>query len=208
MEPRTIDQLLSADPLASMQAAIVTTLASLNPGLNVVAHPGKVDVSELVKKTVVNAPGVGIGWSRIREGFMIDGAFLLAAEWVAYVVAEAKAVNNKRVEKEAVGLAIGARLLSILADQEASLWGLTHVLPVEMEPRPEVRPLFTVRDASQGVAYYTVTWTQVIADLGTSVFPTPAGTYDEAEGVIRFGDEATLDSIAKWLPAKQEPDDA
>lgn len=206
--PQTIEQLLAFDPLAPLQAAIVSTLATLNPGLHIVSHPGKVDLSELVGKTVVRSPGVGIGWSRIREAQMAEGHFCLMVEWVAYITAEAKNVASRRVEKEALALAIGARLLTILADTETAMWGLSGVLPPETTPPAEFKPLFTVRDQSQGMAYYTVTWTQIIADLGSSALPEHIGRYDEAAGLILYDDAGDIDDIAPWIPAQQVADDA
>lgn len=199
IEPKPLEALLAADPLLPMQAAIVERLKTLLPGVSIARHPGKVDVSELIAKSVVNAPGVGVGWSRIRTVALSDGSVSLAAEWVAYIVAEARPVAERRVEKEAIALAIGGRILHILADAETALWGLTGILLPETTPAPELKPLFTVRDASQGVAYYTVTWTQVIADTGWTAFPTAPGHYEEAGNLIRFSDDAALASVQRYL---------
>lgn len=206
--PASLDQLLSIDRVAPMQAAIVSQLRTLLPGVTVTAHPGKVDLSELISRTVVQAPGIGIGWSRIRDVMLADGAFCLSVEWVAYIVAEARVVAQRRVEKEAVALAIGGRLLEILSDQVASLWNLTQVLPVADNPPAELKPLFTVKDASQGVAYYTVTWTQIVADLGRDIFPDHAGTVDVEAGLINYESAEALEAIAPWIPAREVPDDA
>ncbi|NBN76810.1 hypothetical protein GWI72_00845 [Microvirga tunisiensis] len=204
--PATLETLIATDRLAQTQTAIVRRIGELITGVSVVAHPGKVDISELVARTVVQAPGVGIGFTRIRETAMVDGAFCLAVEWVAYVVAEACVVARRRVEKEAVGLAIGSRLLAILGDMETSTWGLTGILPPETSPQPELKPMFTVRDQAQGTVYYAVTWTQVIADLGAPILPDAAGTYGEASGLIIYDTAADLDEIARWVPARQVPD--
>ena len=206
--PKPLDQLLATDALGPLQAAIVSTLRALNPGVTVEAHPGKVDISELVNKTVVKAPGIGIGFSKIKTGQQAEGHFWLAIEWVAYVVAEAKVVGNRRIEKEAVGLAIGGRVLEILADLETSLWGRTGVLPPETTPPAELKPLFTIKDQSQGVAYYTVTWTQIMADQGASVFPEHAGRYNEETGLIDYDEGRMINEIAPWIPAAEEADDA
>lgn len=179
--PVTLDALLSRDPLAAVQVAIVGQVKRLLSGVSVVAHPGKVDISELIAKTVTTAPGVGIGWTRIRRAGLAGGSINLTVEWVAYIVAEAKVLNGKRVEKEQIGFAIGARLLAILSDQLTPLWGLSSVMPPEETPAPELKPLFTVRDAAQGVAYYTVTWTQVCADFGVA-FPVAASAFQGEPG--------------------------
>lgn len=200
MIPVSLDQMLVADPVASLQAAIVTTVKTLLTGVTVARHPGKVDLSELVAKTVVPAPGVGIGWSRIRTAGLVDGSYGLAVEWVAYIVAEARVVGLKRVEKEEVGIAIGARLLAILNDNDASFWGLTSgLMPVSETPAPEMKPLFTVRDAAQGTAYYTVTWTQVIPDCGRTYFPEHTGTIDGETGAIEYEDAEWIEAIRPFL---------
>lgn len=206
IEPMSIEALLAADPLAALQVAIVSRLKVLLPGVSVVAHPGKVDVSELIAKSIVNAPGVGIGWSRVKPLALGDGSFSLSAEWVAYIVAEARPVAGRRIEKEAVALAIGAQLMRILHDDQASLWGILSGLHLpEVMPAPEMKPLFTVRDAGQGVAYYTVTWTQTVADVGATEFPTATGQIDENEQFIRFASDAILDAMRPYTPM-EEPD--
>lgn len=206
IQPKTLAQILDNDAVAPVHAAIVSSLQTLNPGLKIIRHPGKVDISELVSRTVVKAPGVGIGFSKMREGRRAEGVFFVSVDWIAYIVVQSAAIAGKRREKEDLGLAIGARLLTILADETASLWGLQGILPVEEAPAPELKPLFTVVEQAEGMAYYTVTWTQVIADLGTSVFPAVAGHYNETTGAIDFGSEEALDSIAPWIPAREEDD--
>lgn len=208
MNPVTLSSLITNDRLGPMQAAIVGTVSRLIEGVRVVSHPGKVDISELVQKSVVSAPGIGIGWSRIRRAALSDGSYSLLIEWTAYVVAEAQVVGMRRVEKEAVGLAIGSRVLAILADPAEPFWGLTGVLPPEETPAPELKPLFTVRDASQGVAYYSVTWLQAIADIGTGHFPDATGTAYPDAGVIGYSSVDDLNSLLGFLPSEEVGPDA
>lgn len=207
MEPKNLAQLLVDDPLAPLQAAIVSTLRALILDVTVLAHPGKVDVSELISKTVVRAPGIGVGWNKVKSAQHADGSLYLIVEWVAYVVAEAMVRDDRRKEKEAIGLAIGGRIVEILADLETSLWGLPGVLPPETTPPAEMKPLFTIRDAAHGVAYYTVTWTQIMPAIGDGVFPRHFGRYDEQLGVIRFEDADQIDELAPWVPARREADE-
>lgn len=200
MIPVSLDQMLIADPVAALQASIVDTIRTLVTGVTVIRHPGKVDLSELIGKTVVPAPGIGIGWSRVRSAGMLDGSFGLSVEWVAYIVAEARVVGLKRVEKEEVGIAIGTRLIAILNDDEAPFWGRTAgLLPVADTPPPEMKPLFTVREAAQGTVYYTVTWTQVIPDVGQSMFPQHVGTADADNSTVNYEDPAWIDAIKPFL---------
>ncbi len=206
--PVSLDQLLMVDRLAPVQTAIVATIRSALTGVEVKPHPGKVDVSELVARTVVKAPGIGVGWSRIRRAAMTDGSYSLTVEWTSYVVAEAHVVGMKRVEKEAVALAIGSRLLAILGDDVACFWGLNGVYPPEETPAPELKPLFTVRDASQGISYYTVTWTQSVVDVGTQHFPAGLGEANPDDGTIDYLHAQELVEMMPWIPAREVSDDA
>ena len=206
MTPATLAQLLEADPLADFQAAIVATLKTLITGITVQAHPGKADIAELIARTVVPAPGISVGWTRMRRVPYLQGGYTLNVEWVAYIVAEAKAVANKRVESSAVAFAIGSRLLEILDEEFTSLWDMRGVLPPENAPAPELKPMFTVKDAAQGTIYYAVTWTQGIADLGQLRFPTDIGEADPENGTINYESEAAIDRIKHWLPALEVDD--
>lgn len=201
MTPSTLAQLLEYDPLAPVQAAIVKTLGTMLSGVRVVAHPGRVDLSELLAKAVVTAPGVGIGWSRVRRAMHLDGSFGAQVEWVAYIVAEPALVGSRRVEKEAVGLAIGGKILRVLSDEVACFWGQTGIMPPEQQPAPELKPLFTVRDSAQGTVYYTVAWTQIVADVGETLFPTATGRTDPEHGTINYDDPDAVEAIGRFIAA-------
>lgn len=206
---KTLAELLASNPVADLQDAIAAMMKDRIQGVSVVKHPGKVDLSELVAKTVVTAPGIGLGWSQVRYAGAADGSFGMLVNWTAYIAAEARTIADRRVEKEAIGIAIGSQILKILGDDEASFWNRTGVLPVEDKPAAELKPIFTVRDASQGVAYYVVTWWQIIADVGETTFPTAKATGGDADQArIDYDDPADLDAISKFFPARREPDDA
>lgn len=204
---KTLSELLTEDPLAPVQAAIVRTLDQLLQGVRVVSHPGRVDLSELLEKTVASAPGVGIGWSRVRRAMVLDGSYGAHVEWVAYIVAEARAIGGKRIEKEEIGLAIGTQILRILADEEACFWGRGGILPPEQQPAPELKPLFTVRDASNGTAYYTVTWTQLVADIGEPLFPQETGRTSPDTQSIDYEAAAIMQKVGMFIPATRIDDD-
>ncbi|OCP17437.1 MULTISPECIES: hypothetical protein [unclassified Ensifer] len=208
MNPVSLEQLVAADRIAPVQKAIVANVGQLLTGVAIKAHPGKVDVSELIAKSVVKAPGIGIGWSRIRRAALNDGAFCLVIEWVAYIVAEAHLVGGRRREKEEIALAIGGRLMHILADQAASLWGLDGLLPPEETPAPELKPLFTLADMAKGAAYYTVTWTQTIIDLGDAHFPAVTATTNPDNGTIDFLSPGDLALIERFIPGREVVGDA
>lgn len=207
MNPASLTQLLEVDPLSDFQAAIVAGISTLLTGVTVNAHPGKADIGELVAKTIVPAPGISIGWARMRRAGYPEGGYTLNVEWAAYIVAEAAVVGNRRVEAQDVAFAIGARLLDILDEEVTSLWGMAGVLPPESNPPPELKPIFTVKDAGKGTIYYAVTWTQGVADLGQIRFPGNVGEADPDNGTINYETEADIDAIKQWLPALEVEDE-
>lgn len=197
IEPLSLQALLSADPLAPIKTAIRDRLAALFPGVAVVSHPGKIDISEVVGKSVVAAPGLAVGWSRIRTARIIDGGFQLAVEWTAYIVVEDRAMGGRAVSREEIGLAIGSRLIAVLEDADTHTWGVGNLIPPAPDPRPELKPMFTVRDMAAGAAYYAVTWTQTVVDQGAGLFAAPQPSVTAADG------EAGLDlTFEGELPAE------
>lgn len=198
--PATLTELVAADPLAPIKTAIRDRLATAMPGVAVVSHPGKIDISEVMAKAVVAAPGIAVGWSRIRAVRIVDGGYRLVVEWTAYIVVEDAAIDGRRVEREALGLAIGSRLVTILEDPDEQTWGCGNLMPPEADPRPELRPMFTVRDLAAGAAYYAVTWTQTLVDQGASLFtpetPTIALAEDEPAIDIAYGGDLPPEVVA------------
>jgi len=199
MIPRSLAQLIEADRLDAFQKAIVATLKTLITGVAVTAHPGKADVAELIGKTVATAPGIAVGWSRMRWEPYPEGGYGLKVDWVAYIVVEAKEIANKRVEATTVAFAIGARILDILGDTIAPHWGIRGVLPPENSPPAELKPIFTVKDAKTGTTYYAVTWTQGIAALGEDHFPDVVAQADPENGTINFESEAAIDKVKRFF---------
>lgn len=208
IQPVTLAQLLAADPIAPAQRAIVAAVKAQLSGVSVMLHPGKVDISELVSKALVAPPGVGIGWSRVRTLRAVDGHFSFTVDWVAYIVAEARAVEGRRVEKEAVALAIGNRLMLMLADADTCFWRLAGISAPDPVPGPEFKPLFTVADAAQGTVYYTVTWSQTLTGLGATYLPTVQGEVIPDAAAIQYPSAEELAEMDGWLAGGPEVDDA
>lgn len=208
--PATLAALVAADPLAPIKTAIRDRLAVAMPGVAVVSHPGKIDISEVVAKSVVAAPGIAVGWSRIRAARIIDGGHHLAVEWTAYVVVEDASIGGRRVEREALGLAIGSRIVALLEDADEQTWGCGNLLPPEADPRPELRPMFTVRDVAGGAAYYAVTWTQTLVDQGASLFtiatPAIALAEDEPAIDIDYADGEIPPEVSAMLAVMEDGD--
>lgn len=198
MVPVALADLVSADKLTAMQAAIVSRLRTLLPGVTVKAHPGKVDLSAMLARSIVPAPGVAVGWTRIRSIEVVDGTVDLAVEWACYIAVEHKLIGGRRVEREQIGFAIGQQLLLILADPEETRWGQAQVTPPDKNPPPQLTPLYTVDGEQEGIGYLAVTWTQTLVGQGTSLFDGPSPTLSsavDAEGRpsihADFGPDAT-----------------
>lgn len=170
----TLTSLFAATRLEATKAAIVASLRGLLPGVAVVTHPGKLDINDVLDKAIVAAPGIALGWSRMRAPRDVGGTFGLPVDWAAYLVVEdypdRSTTPPRSVPREVVAHAIGAQLLRILADTDTASWGLTGLYPPETDPAPEMRPLVTMTTAEQATAVYAVTWTQVLAREGRGLF--------------------------------------
>ena len=210
----TLAEMVAATRLDATLAAIVASLGALLGGVTVVLHPGKLDINDVVAKAIVQPPGVAVGYTRVRELGDPGGTFSAGIDAVAYIVVEDLALPGpppRAVERTLVGHAIGMQILRILRDLDAASWGLLAIEPPQMEPPPELRPLFTMRSAEQATAIYAVTWTQALVQEGTPFFdgPTP-----EVEGIgVPEGDAAGLpgdvagdDEVIFDLPPGDEND--
>lgn len=208
MQPAPLADLIADDPIAAQQAAIVARLRALLPGVAVKAHPGKIDISAMMAKSIAPAPGIAVGWTRVRSIELIDGAVDLMVEWVAYIVVEHKVVAGRRVEREQIGFALGRQLLLILADPEETRWGLAGLTPPIESPPPQLTPLYTIEGEQDGTGYLAVSWTQALVGQGAGLFAGPAPEFsavadDEGRASIRadFGPDATdvpADVRALW----------
>lgn len=187
--PASLSEILASTRFEELRKAIVAQLGVLMRGVNVVEHPGKLDINDWVAKAIVSAPGVAVGWNRMRAPRDLGGTFCLPVDFVAYIVAEdyadTSATPPRRIFRDVVANAIAARLLLILADPDTGSWGLTGITPPATEPDPEVRPVFTMKTAENGTALFAVTWTQGLVLEGASLFdqgPTPGVYADPADG--------------------------
>ena len=205
IQPASLSALIEGDPLKAWQTAIISKISDLLTGVTIKAHPGKVDISQMMARTIVPAPGIAIGWSRVRTARYINGAVDLTVDWSAYIVVEDAVLGSKRVDRDRVGFAIGNRLLQILGDPDASLWDMTSIsLPVD-QPPPQLSPLFTVPDEGKGTGYLAVTWTQSLVAQGAGLFAGPAPAFtgvvdDEGRAAIDadFGACLPIDVRAMW----------
>ncbi|NJL32992.1 MAG: hypothetical protein HC893_02995 [Chloroflexaceae bacterium] len=161
--PQTISQRLAASRLVGLLPAIEGALKPLFPDVTVRAHPGRIDVSDLIEKDIFLPPMIAVALTRWRGPVAVDGSWRIEVECAAYIVTEDMAVAGRAVPRQEVAHAIGHGLLDILADLDAPRWGLPAITSPE---RAEARPLFTSETFARGAAYYVVTWEQSLIGLG------------------------------------------
>lgn len=197
--------LVAADPLRAWQDAIVRRIAALLPGVRVIAHPGKIDISQMVAKIIVPAPGIAVGWTRVRSVGLIDGRVDITVDWAAYIVVEDAVIESTRVDRDQLGFAVGTRLLMILADPDETRWGLESVTPPVEQPAPVLVPLYTVSDQAKGTGYLAVSWSQTLIGQGQSQFdgdaPVAGTALDEDSRPTidaNFGADVPIDVRALW----------
>ncbi|MGF3027837.1 hypothetical protein ACQVP2_34220 [Methylobacterium aquaticum] len=202
--PATLSEMIASTGFEEVRKAAVAELARLLKGVTVMSHPGKLDMNDVLAKAVVSAPGVAVGWGRLRAVRDLGGTYGLPLDFVAYIVTEDRAVGAgaaaRRVERDLVAIAIGTRILRILADPDTASWGLTGLSAPLPDPEPEMRPVFTMKTAEQGTALFVVTWTQMLVDQGPALFggPTPpvAGLPDGMEFEWPEGAEMPTELLA------------
>lgn len=198
--PALIPQLVGGTRLAVTRDAIRTALAALLPGVTVVAHPGKVDINDFVAKAIVQAPGVAVGYTRLRQAADVAGTWSDLVDFACYIVVDdyvdSTAQPPRVIGRELVGHAIGAQILGALRDPDLPYWGLTSVEPPATDPAPALTPVFTMKVEANMTAVYAVTWTQALANDGAPMFggpPMAAATADDfpdhADLVFDLGDE-------------------
>lgn len=182
LAPVTLSEMIASTRLQELREAVVARLKTLLKGVAVVEHPGKLDINDVLAKAIVPAPGVAVGWTRVREARDLDQGYGLGIDFVAYIVAEdfADQATKRRIDRATVALAIGAQMLLILSDEDTATWGLGGVEPPAAEPGPELRPVFTMKSAEQGTSLHVVTWTQWLLRQGLPKF---GGATPKVEGL-------------------------
>ncbi|PWV97710.1 hypothetical protein DFR52_106235 [Hoeflea marina] len=205
IEAKTLSGLILDNRIEAVKTAIVQTITSHLSGVTVLSHPGKLDISDVVENDIVKAPGIAIGWTRIRAVEDVSASHGLMVEFAAYIVVEdlADIGLKRRVDREVVGHAIGGFLLQLLGDEDAASWGLTYIgLPLTTPPA-EFRPLFTARSFARGMAYYVVTWTQTVFEHGASPFSTETPQVSETEDEQVLFDDGIPDEIRALIERDQ-----
>lgn len=214
--PAPLATLLAGTRIQATRDAIVASLGRLLPGVTVTGHPGKLDINDVVAKAIVRAPGIAVGYTRVRQLGELAGSFTVGIDFAAYIVVEdwvdTTSSPPRAMGREVVAHAIGLQLLRILRDPDAGSWGLGGIEPPAMDPPPAFAPVFTMKVADQATALYAVTWSQGLVHEGQPFFnygPTPAvagigSPEGDADGLPADGAED--DAVVFDLPEGDEND--
>lgn len=204
--------LIAEDRFGVARDAIVAGLAAEFTDVKIRSHPGKLDIYDVVKMAALPSPCVLVGWTRMRSSRVTDGSYTLPVDWAAYIVAEdyADTATRTRIDRDVVANAIGSRILAILNDPDLSGWGLQNISLPDPHPGPELRPMFTAKESEKGTAYYAVTWSQSLADLGpnfmggaTPAFVEPGADPEDPRPGLKFESD---DLIPPEIKALMESD--
>ena len=210
-----LSQMIAASRLDQTRGAIVDRFKALLQGISIEGHPGKLDINDVVAKAVVNAPGVMVGWTRVRRQTEIAGHASEIVDWAAYIVAEdyPDLATRRSTPRDAVAHGIGNAILAILADPDASAWGLVDIDRPLPDPGPQLVPMFTAKSWSEGAAFYAVTWSQTHWNVGPGFFDrgsvsvSEIGREEAGEHLpfqVDYDDEQVQTEIAAMLRAAED----
>jgi hypothetical protein len=165
--PLTRADLVANARVKGARDAIVTTLKTLFVDIEVKTHLGKLDISDVLQKSIFNPPTIAVAATRTKPDGRLSGADDFVVDFTAYVVTEDLLIGGRRVGRDEMALAICEGLLLSLTDDDFSRWNVEDVGPPE---DAEAKPLFTIKSVAQGVVYYAVTWKQTLFDVAPANF--------------------------------------
>ena len=140
----------------AVRASIVQQLqATLPPGVQVLAHGGRFDSAEEIKRYVTKGPTVLVSCMRIPLSTPGTARVMLPAGWAIFVIT--KDVPGAPRDQGAIAL-VEAVLLQI----NSNLWGRTDVM---VPSAIESRNLYSSKVDNLGVALWAITFTQMVTDL-------------------------------------------
>jgi hypothetical protein len=168
MSGRTLNNILKASRLFEYRAGIAATLAAELPGIEVVTHPGKIDISDIVEGDSFHAPSIHIAVAEVRKpDHVVSGLRDVPVKVAFYIVTEDIAIDDKLVTRDELGLALGDLISDIAAEPKLSRWGLEDIA----YPEDVVfRPLLTSKTFKRGTAYYVVTFSQKLTGRGEHIW--------------------------------------
>jgi hypothetical protein len=157
--PVMLADLLQASRLIALRDAVVTTLDSAFPDVQVKSHPGKLDMADVLKEGTFTAPSIHVALARLKNEERCSGSQDLPVHFRAYVVAESRPVDGAVYQGDEIGYALLLGLLDALELPDIARWGLPDI---GLPEGAEGEPLFTLKTFERGTVYYVVTWRQTL----------------------------------------------
>lgn len=168
----TTADMIAASRVNALRDAVVATFEPVFPQFEVKAHPGKLDIADIVAQDMFRPPALAIAALRVKPEERASGSEDLVVDLAAYVIVEDGpwGPSNGLIYRDELGYAVGAaliRLLSATGPDAVNRWGLIDVgMPADVE----MKPLFTVKSYERGSAFYAVTWRQVLYHTGPTIW--------------------------------------
>ena len=166
--PLSLSDVLEASRLFELRQAVVAGLKTLIAGVEVRAHAGKIDLSDVVAEDTFVAPSILVALTKFTVDPRLSGSEDDCAHLAAYVIVEDTIVDGKRVERDEIGPAICDAIAHFLSQPNKNpMWGLEDVgLPEDIAGQP----VFTAKTFARGMAFYAVTWRQELFARGVPMF--------------------------------------
>ena len=164
--PLTLTQIVAFSKIHALQTAIVKTLETLFPDINVKSHPGKLDIEDIVAKDVFNAPALAIAIIRQTEHGRLSASRDVTVSVSIFVIVEDMAIGEPplAVYKDELGHGICDALTCLLNGRDSSRWGYQDsdiAFPADVK----AMPIFTIASADRAAAIYAVTFEQTLHNL-------------------------------------------
>jgi len=166
MTARSLLELLGSSRLFDFREAVRSTLDTLFPEIEVAAHPGKIDIADIVQGDSFHAPSIHVAIAEVRPPeYRVSGLREVSVKVAAYVVVEDQAIGDppKRYTRDEIGLAVCDAIIAVAENPHLSRWGLDDIAYPE---QVEMRPLLTAKVFDKGTAYYVVTFRQQLTGCG------------------------------------------
>jgi hypothetical protein len=177
----TLANLLACSRVLYTRDQAVATLAARFPEVQVKAHPGKLDMADVLKEGTFTAPSIHIACARLINDERTSGAQDLTLHFRAYVVAENRQIGGTQgltYKADEIGYALMVGVLDALELDEVSQWGCRDIgFPEDAQGEP----LFTLKTFDKGTVYYVVTWRQTLMREGV-MLPNTGGPFAAQPG--------------------------
>lgn len=172
----TLANLLACSRVITTRDQVVKTFAARFPEVQVKAHPGKLDMADVLKEGTFTAPSIHVACARLINDERTSGAQDLTLHFRAYVVAENRQIGGATgpvIKADEIGYALMVGVLDALELEEVARWGCRDVgYPEDAQGEP----LFTLKTFDKGTVYYVVTWKQTLLREGV-VLPNMGGPF-------------------------------